>query len=434
MGSYFDHDSPNFLRDGLVVTATGLQASADGVHQAWDFPAYWSASLRQYVYYDGHNGYDFNLWYEPVYAAAPGRVIFAGWEYPDAHDHGYGDMVMIDHRNGYVTLYGHFSRLRVKAGQRVRRLQPLGVSGNSGHSSGPHLHFTVFHNCSPTDPYGWTGSGPDPLEGYQNESSIYLWLRAPLVINPLPKMPGLGELPPTSLPRLLLLKLPSTAHGTHTFVLDLLREARDVRAALGDRGVRLDLLYGAVDVKAKVSAQRLYQLPFVASIASMDGASDAKADVLSALARAALIDRRRGLPLGRSHGWTGYLLQWQGRTFLVGTGPKSKRAALRLNRPRGSTIVEKLQADPETGAYAIDLGKMSRRDVALLDKQLQGGRQHSTVSVRPEKRTALIRPVSGHTDSRFEESILTALVTLGLLGISGGLGWVVWSSRRHSEN
>jgi hypothetical protein len=96
--------------------------------------------------------------------------------------------------------------------------------------------------------------------------------------------------------------------------------------------------------------------------------------------------------------------------------------------------VEKLQADPETGAYAIDLGKMSRRDVALLDKQLQGGRQHSTVSVRPEKRTALIRQVSGHTDSRSEESILTALVTLGLLGIAGGLGWVVWSSRRHSEN
>jgi len=383
--SYFDHDSPNFLRDGLVVTTTGLQAQPDGVHQAADFPAYWSNRLRQYVYYDGHNGYDFDISYQPVYAAAPGKVIFARYEYPTMPASGYGKMVMIAHSGGYVTLYGHFSKIMVKAGQHVGRLQEIGISGNTGHSTGPHLHFTVFHNCTPTDPYGWSGPGPDPLVGYEGETSIYLWLAQPLVTNPPPAFPNLDGLPGAPVARMLLLRLPTAKDGTSAFVRRLRQEADETRKALGRhvRGVRIDLLRGALDITAPVSPARLYALPFVASIAASDAGDDARADVVRALARAALADPHRATPLARSPSWTGSVFQWEGRTFLVGRGPKAKRVDLRFRAGSGSLTVRKVQADPLTGAYAVDLGRMSRQQIAALRRQLRGERKRGPLAIQP---------------------------------------------------
>ena len=75
----------------------------------------------------------------PVFAADSGEVIVAGW--PD--NGGYGNRVMIDHKNGYVTLYGHLSRVDVTVGQSVRRGDKVGLEGNTGRSTGPHLHFEV---------------------------------------------------------------------------------------------------------------------------------------------------------------------------------------------------------------------------------------------------------------------------------------------------
>lgn len=370
--SYFDHDMPNFSRDGVVITANGLRATPDGQHQAFDFPAYWNRSIRQFVYYDGHNGYDYNLWYQPVYAAAAGKVIFAGLEYRDAPDHGYGYMVMVNHYHGYITLYGHFSKLLVKRGQRVKRGQELGISGNSGHSSGPHLHFTVFHNCTPTDPYGWSGGGDDPLMTYQNETSTYLWLRPPLALNPLPAWPGLSALPATTIKRLLLLRLPSTRRGTGAFVTALKAESRNLlRAAGRSRGFRVDLLRGDMVVTAPLTATQLYALPRVASIASTDAGDDARLDVLNALARAALVAPHPHMHLGHSTSWTGSLFQWNGRTFLLGKGARGKQVNLRLagvSMP-GSRLIK---ADPTTGAYAVDLGKLSRGEIRSLTAELKG--------------------------------------------------------------
>src|SRR5919202_1906803 len=107
-------------------------------------------------------------------------------------------MVMIDH--------GHGSQILVHKGQRVKRGQRIGISGNTGHSTGPHLHFTVFHNCTPTDPYGWQGGGPDPLVNYQGETSGYLWKKSPAVFNPLPRLAS--GIPASGGVRVLLLRLP----------------------------------------------------------------------------------------------------------------------------------------------------------------------------------------------------------------------------------
>lgn len=75
----------------------------------------------------------------PILAADSGVVIVAGW--PD--NYGYGNRVMIDHGNGFVTLYAHLSLIQVKEGQRVNRGDVIGQMGSTGRSTGTHLHFEV---------------------------------------------------------------------------------------------------------------------------------------------------------------------------------------------------------------------------------------------------------------------------------------------------
>lgn len=73
-----------------------------------------------------------------VFAADSGVVIFAGWT-----GAGYGNAVLIDHLNGYRTLYGHLSHVSVRCGQAVDAGRIVGQSGTTGNSTGPHLHFEV---------------------------------------------------------------------------------------------------------------------------------------------------------------------------------------------------------------------------------------------------------------------------------------------------
>lgn len=75
----------------------------------------------------------------PIVAADSGRVVVAGW--PD--NGGYGNRVVIDHGNGYETLYAHLSKVHVTVGQTVRRGDVLGLEGSTGRSTGPHLHFEI---------------------------------------------------------------------------------------------------------------------------------------------------------------------------------------------------------------------------------------------------------------------------------------------------
>lgn len=87
----------------------------------------------------------------PILAADAGRVIVAGW--PD--NVGYGNRVIIDHGNGYVTLYGHLSKTSVSSGQSVNRGDIIGLMGSTGRSTGPHLHFEIRQGGVTVDPMGY---------------------------------------------------------------------------------------------------------------------------------------------------------------------------------------------------------------------------------------------------------------------------------------
>lgn len=81
-----------------------------------------------------------------VYASDGGSVTLAGW------NGGYGNCIMIDHGNGYVTLYGHLSSISVSQGQSVSQGATIGAVGSTGNSTGPHLHFEVLKDGSRIDP------------------------------------------------------------------------------------------------------------------------------------------------------------------------------------------------------------------------------------------------------------------------------------------
>lgn len=94
-----------------------------------------------------HLGIDFDAnTGDPVLAAAGGVVSFAGVR------SGYGNVVQVDHGNGYSTLYGHNSKLIVRAGDIVRAGQQLSKAGSTGRSTGPHVHFEVHVNGRPVNP------------------------------------------------------------------------------------------------------------------------------------------------------------------------------------------------------------------------------------------------------------------------------------------
>ncbi|MBV8739524.1 MAG: peptidoglycan DD-metalloendopeptidase family protein [Alphaproteobacteria bacterium] len=99
-----------------------------------------------------HTGIDMDAPYSsPVYATAPGRVIYAGW----LGD--YGRVVEIDHGFGIVTLYAHLRRSVVAPGQAVPAHTEIGLIGTTGRSTGPHVHYEVRVDGQPQDPQKFLG-------------------------------------------------------------------------------------------------------------------------------------------------------------------------------------------------------------------------------------------------------------------------------------
>ncbi|BCJ44396.1 hypothetical protein GCM10010168_12100 [Actinoplanes ianthinogenes] len=87
----------------------------------------------------------------PIVAAGAGVIVAAG------SAQGYGNAVLIDHGDGWLTHYGHLSKITVTVGETVRAGQQIGNEGSTGHSTGPHLHFEVHqgHYKNPVEPTAW---------------------------------------------------------------------------------------------------------------------------------------------------------------------------------------------------------------------------------------------------------------------------------------
>lgn len=111
-----------------------------------------SRNFTQYFWY-GHPGIDIALAEgSTVVASDTGTVTFAGWNI-----YGYGNLIVINHGNGYETFYAHLNGINVVPGQIVYQGNAIGSTGNTGNSSGPHVHFEVRINGAQDDPCWYVG-------------------------------------------------------------------------------------------------------------------------------------------------------------------------------------------------------------------------------------------------------------------------------------
>jgi murein DD-endopeptidase MepM/ murein hydrolase activator NlpD len=102
-------------------------------------------------FWSGHPAIDIaNRTGVPILAADAGYVVMAGRD-----TWGYGNQVLIDHGNGYLTRYAHLQSILVKAGQTVTKNQKIGTMGSTGRSTGPHLHFEIIQGSVRRNPLGF---------------------------------------------------------------------------------------------------------------------------------------------------------------------------------------------------------------------------------------------------------------------------------------
>jgi murein DD-endopeptidase MepM/ murein hydrolase activator NlpD len=130
------------------VGSCGAQPSAFSTgHFIWPTDQHWVSGNP---YASWHQGVDLraNLG-DNIYAADNGTVLYAGWT-----SVGYGNLVVVDHNNGWQTWYGHLSEIDVLCGENVWQGEIIGLAGSTGHSTGPHLHFETR----------WHGTLPNPLD------------------------------------------------------------------------------------------------------------------------------------------------------------------------------------------------------------------------------------------------------------------------------
>jgi murein DD-endopeptidase MepM/ murein hydrolase activator NlpD len=105
-----------------------------------------------------HTGLDFACKIgTPIYASGDGVVLTTG-----TPESGYGLQIDLNHGNGYVTKYAHLSKIAVSPGQEIDRGQLIGYSGNTGFSTGPHLHYEIIHNGVKIDPMDYFYSDLSP--------------------------------------------------------------------------------------------------------------------------------------------------------------------------------------------------------------------------------------------------------------------------------
>lgn len=144
----------NIIEDEIYELEAGKTADLDNLPPAkggyFDYPVgsiritqgYGMTSYAKAGAYGGkpHNGVDFGISYGNIFSAEKGKVVGSG----DNGRYAYGKWIAVDHGDGLITLYGHLSKKSVSKGDKVKKGEKIGTSGNTGYSTGPHLHFSVF--------------------------------------------------------------------------------------------------------------------------------------------------------------------------------------------------------------------------------------------------------------------------------------------------
>jgi murein DD-endopeptidase MepM/ murein hydrolase activator NlpD len=101
-----------------------------------------------------HPGIDIAIYLgQPIFAADNGVIVYAGWSQNRDGTPGYGNLVIIDHLNGYHSFYAHLLQINVHCGQPVYKGTGIGLGGSSGNSTGPHLHFEIRSGGYPINPW-----------------------------------------------------------------------------------------------------------------------------------------------------------------------------------------------------------------------------------------------------------------------------------------
>ena len=131
------------------IARGNVSAPSNALKGSWSFQWPTSACISQY-FWGRHPGIDLaNSQGTQVVAADAGFVEVVGWD-----NSGYGNMILINHGNGALTRYAHLSAFAVQAGQSVQKGQIVGRIGNTGRSTGPHLHFEIIVNGVHRNPVG----------------------------------------------------------------------------------------------------------------------------------------------------------------------------------------------------------------------------------------------------------------------------------------
>lgn len=127
--------------DKIVIKGTKVIPSRGTGSFIWPTYGGYISSYQGMRWGQFHKGIDIARPYNrTIKAADNGVVVFAGW------DGGYGKKIIIDHHNGFRTVYAHLATISVRVGQTVQKGQKIGVMGSTGNSTGVHLHFEIYKN------------------------------------------------------------------------------------------------------------------------------------------------------------------------------------------------------------------------------------------------------------------------------------------------
>ena len=160
-----------FTQDGASARKSFLKSPLKYAHVTSRFGSRFHPVLK---YVKDHNGVDYGASIgTPVWAVADGTVTRAGYAGPN------GNLLCIRHMNSFETCYAHLSKIKVRVGQRVTQKQVVALTGNTGRSTGPHLHYALKRGGKYVNPLNQNFPRAEPLP--KEELPAYLEAIAPLI-------------------------------------------------------------------------------------------------------------------------------------------------------------------------------------------------------------------------------------------------------------